>query len=307
MPRILSVEQLNERHAIDGLLSFDAGEGGLSRAILTTPAGDEAHVYLHGAHVNHYQPAGQQPVLFSSVASWFEADKPIRGGVPVCFPWFGPNPTDPDLPAHGFARLIEWQFRKAQPINGGVALTLALTDDDETRDLWDNRFIATMKVELTDALAMTLTVVNTNMDETEGAFSFEAALHTYLHVSDIKAIEVRGLENVSYLDKVDNAKRKNQGGRPVTFTGETDRVYLDTQSTCTFEDAGLGRRIAVEKTGSDTTVVWNPWIDKAARMPDFGDDEWPRMLCIETANAAQNAVTLKPGDTHVMGAVVRVS
>jgi glucose-6-phosphate 1-epimerase len=138
-------------------------------------------------------------------------------------------------------------------------------------------------------------------------FTYEAALHTYFHVSDAREVEVTGLEGVEFIDKVDAGTRKQQGAEPLRFTGETDRVFVQTTAPVTLHDPGMKRRIVVEKTGSLTTVVWNPWIAKSAAMADFGDDEWPGMVCIETANAGENAVTLAPGAVHLMSTLISVA
>ena len=151
-------------------------------------------------------------------------------------------------------------------------------------------------------LSTALTVTNPG----DAPITFEEALHTYLAVGDVRQVSVAGLEGVTYADKVDGAQRKTQAEPFVTIGGETDRLYLDTGSVVTLTDPGFGRRIRVEKTGSRSTVVWNPWVAKSKAMPDFGDDEWPGMICIETANAADNAVTVPPHASHSMTAAISV-
>ena len=131
-------------------------------------------------------------------------------------------------------------------------------------------------------------------------------MHTYFAVSDIHQCSVTGLEDARYDSTVEGVTQKSQGEKPLQFTAETDRLYLNTPATCVIHDPGWQRRIVVAKSGSDSTVVWNPWIAKAKAMPDFGDDEWPGMLCIETVNARSNAVTLAPGQTHAMRATLHV-
>ena len=138
-------------------------------------------------------------------------------------------------------------------------------------------------------------------------FDFEDALHTYFAVSDVRETSTTGLENTGYVDKTDAQQRKTQGPEPIRITAETDRVYENTRKICVVDDPGLKRKITVEKSGSQTTVVWNPWIAKAAAMADFGDEEWPGMLCVETANAGANILTLPPGKTHSTRAVISVS
>ena len=283
----------------DGMAEFETGINGLAKLTLHTRAA-EAEVYLHGAHVTGYQPRGMKPVLWLSGHSWFEDGKPIRGGVPICFPWFGPREGDPQAPAHGFVRLAVWKAESVEQSDDRTSVTLLTTDTPQTRALWDHAFELRQTVALgpDGALIITLACRNTGAK----AFSFTEALHTYLHVDDVRQVAIEGLAGVEYIDKMDAGRRKRQDDEPIRFTGETDRVYLDTDAACTLTDPKAGRRIIVRKEGSRSTVIWNPWTDKSIRMPDFGDNEWPGMVCIETANAADNAVTLEPGAEHRMSA-----
>jgi glucose-6-phosphate 1-epimerase len=296
-----ALQQLQDRYEIPGVLRFEAGPKGLIRAIVATPQAG-AQVYLHGAHVTHYQPRGERPVLFMSARSWFEPGKPIRGGVPIVFPWFGPRAGDPAAPAHGFARLAEWRMESAtQAADGSVTLVLGLEASKATHPAWPHGYELRYRVTVGSTLELVLEVRNSSAQ----AMTFEEALHTYLAVSDVRQVSIVGLAGTQYLDKTDGMRRKTQGPEPIRITGETDRVYLNMRMTCVVDDAKGGRRLAVKKSGSDVTVVWNPWIAKAQAMPDFGDDEWPRMLCIETCNAADHAVTLPPGHRHEMRATIR--
>lgn len=276
------------------------GEGGLPCLKINTDLA-QATIYLQGAHITHFQPRGQKPVLFMSGSSWFAADKPIRGGVPVCFPWFGPRTDGQPGPGHGFARLQPWDVTQLSIAgDGAVDVILRLNPTEFSRSLWPAEFSLEYRIRITHDLRMMLTVANLAGE----AITIQEALHTYLVVGDIHRTSVTGLAGVSYLDKVDGAKRKVQGASPITFTGETDRVYLNTQSTCVIHDPTLGRKITIAKSGSDATVVWNPWIAKSKAMPDFGDEEWPGMLCVETANVADNALTIAPGASHTMESTI---
>ena len=298
---------LNDRWAVEGLLHFESGAGDLPRAVLTTAAGDIAHVYLHGAHISHYQPAGCEPVLFTSKRSQFAPGQPIRGGIPICFPWFGPHPDNGNLPPHGFARILPWAVQSTAPSEDGVPrIEMVLRDDERTRQWWSQPFEATMTVILDHQLTMAMQVSNP-ADRNEQRMHFEQALHTYLAVGDVRQVRIAGLAGATYIDKVDGGQRKREGDAPIRIEGETDRVYLDTESTCIIEDASLERNVLIAKRGSRSTVVWNPWIEKSRRMEDFGDDEWPGMLCIETANAADNAITLEPGGRHEISTAIRIA
>jgi glucose-6-phosphate 1-epimerase len=280
---------------------IDAGRGGLPRVLVETPQA-EAEIYLHGAHVTHFQPRGQKPVLFMSEKSSFEPGKPIRGGVPICFPWFGAREDGRPGPAHGFARLVGWELMGAeQTPNEDIEIHLRLVSNESTRTEWRGDFELNYTVTVGATLSLKLAVRNASDRE----MRIEEALHTYLSVSDVKKVSIEGLAGVTYSDRVGTPHTVTEGSKPIRITAETDRIYRNTQSTCVVDDPGWKRRLIVEKAGSDTTVVWNPWTAKAKAMPDFGDDEWPAMLCIETCNVREFGVTLAPGQSHTMGAVIR--
>jgi glucose-6-phosphate 1-epimerase len=298
-PQVL--EQLQHWYGIPGALRFEAGSGGLTRAVVDTPQ-VEAELYLHGAQVTHYRPRGEQPLLFLSGHSRFERGKAIRGGVPVVFPWFGPRAGDPSAPMHGFARLAEWSLESSrQAADGSVELELTLDSARAAHPSWLHPYELRYRVGIGGALKLSLEVHNAS----DQAVIFVEGLHTYLAVTDVRQVSVNGLGGTLYIDKTDGMARKVQGPAPIRITGETDRIYLNTRATCIVDDPGGGRGLVVDKGGSDATVVWNPWIAKAQAMPDLGDDEWPRMLCVETCNAADHVVTLAPGHRHEVRATIR--
>lgn len=260
-------------------------------------------VALQGAQVIDWTIPGTPPVLFISPKSGFLPGTAIRGGVPLVFPWFGPKPGDPRAAQHGFARVGDWTLESASVEAGGACvMAMTLADDERTRAVWPHAFGTRFVVSAGRQLRLGLEIRNTGASP----YTFEAALHTYLAVSDVRRIRVHGLENTDYLDKVGGAVRKREGAAPITFTGETDRVYLDTTSACTVEDPDWKRRIVVAKSGSRSTVVWNPWIEKARTMGDLGEAAWTGMVCIETANAAVDARTLAPRACHVLEAIIAV-
>jgi len=294
------IESLNERFAVAGVVQFEAGSGGLVRAAIVGHAA-EGHVYLHGAHVTHHRPAGRGPLLFLSERSQFASGKAIRGGVPVIFPWFGARARHPEAPDHGFARTREWAVESVEHANdGSVAVTLAFEDDEATRRTWAHAFKIRQRAVFGTRLEMTLEVEN----RSDQPFHFEEALHTYLRIGDVARASIDGLGGGSYIDKTDDMKRKTLAAGPLRLDGTTDRVFLDTRSTCIVADPVLGRRIVIEKTGSASTVVWNPWHEKAGAMADLGEDQWRSMLCVEAANAADDAVLLASGERHAMRVVI---
>ena len=277
------------------MVRVETGEGGMPRAVLRTAAG-EAHVYLHGAHVAHWQPRGGTPVLFMSAHTRFASDAAIRGGVPVIFPWFGPRAGDAQAPAHGFARRLPWRLER----EGDHDVVLALDADASTRAVWPHEFALRLHVVLEARLTMTLAVTNTD----SVPWTYEEALHTYLAVGDVTTAVVTGLEGAAYLDKTDAMARKRQPDEPLRITGEVDRTFPGHTAACMVEDPVLKRRVRVDKRGSATTVVWNPWIERARALPDLGDEEWKRMVCVETANAGDDAVRLTPGARHELAATL---
>jgi len=288
------LDDLKKEFFVPGL-SFELGNGNLIRAVIDTAIA-KGELFLQGAHVTSWHPVGQRPVLWLSGQSNYEAGKPIRGGVPICFPWFGPNSKDKTQPAHGFARITEWQVAGARSnADGAIELHLKTTIDP---------FLLNFHVEFGRELKMTLRT-QLSSDAASSA-SFEDALHTYFVVSDVRSISISGLEGASYIDKVEQGMLKQASGEAITFAGETDRVYLETQTTCDLTDPALGRVIRVSKTGSASTVVWNPWIDKSKRMADFGDNEWPGMVCIETANVGTSPIELQPGGSHATVCTISV-
>ena len=281
---------------------LEPGAGGLPRARISGARAD-AELYLQGAHLTRWQPHGAAPVLFLSPRAAYAPGKTIRGGVPLVFPWFGAHAINPRAPMHGVARTRPWRLVTSGPgDDGGTVLELALEDDEATRRLWPAAFALRYRVTVGDVLHLALEVVNTS----PAPFTFEAALHTYLAVGDVEAVTVTGLEHATYLDKVDAFARKRHGDGPLRLSGETDRVFLGTRARCTVDDRALGRRLVVDKAGSATTVVWNPWGLRTRDIADLEPDGWRRLLCVETANAADDAVTLGAGERHVMSATIRV-
>jgi glucose-6-phosphate 1-epimerase len=293
----VQVARLDERFGIPGLVRFERGGGGLTRAVARA-GGATAHVYLHGAHVTHWEPPSSLPVLFISSRSAFAPGRAIRGGIPVIFPWFGPNPDDARAPDHGFARNLEWEVESVAAEKDAVAVDLALAPSDATRAAWPHAFLLRYRVRIGAVLELTLSVEN----RSTAPFAFQEALHTYVQVGDVEAATVQGLEETTYIDKAEGMVRKREGREPVRLRGLTDRVYLDTERACSINDPVLGRTVRIDKRGSRTTVLWNPGAEKARGMADISPEAWRSMLCVETANAVDNAVRLPPGERHEMTA-----
>ncbi len=286
------ITDLNSRFGISNQLEFAKHRSGL---IVGTVNGKNStgEFYLLGAHVSGYQPTGQaHPVLFMSSESWFADGKPIRGGVPICFPWFGANKKDPQAPGHGIARITMWHVEKTGIQNDAVQVRLGLTLG-QLKLAYDLSF--------GDTLDMDLSVTNVS----PGEQSCEAALHTYFQLSQASAVKIRGLESIPYIDTLIH-KTVDATGSAIAFTEETDRIYHGAVEKIVIEDPDWGRRLVLRPRHSRSTVVWNPWIAKSQRMPDFGDLEYHHMCCVETANIGPNQMVLAPGETQHLAVSIAV-
>lgn len=292
--------ELNRRLAIADFLAFEELPDGFVVTHVTTPEAT-ASIALQGAHVMRYQPTGQAPLIWLSKLAKLAPGKSIRGGVPVCWPWFGPHRDNAQFPGHGFARTVPWQLLDAALLpDQRVRLEFELVQSEATRAQWPHASTVRNIVTVGPELEVELATTNTGTTP----FELGQALHTYFEIGDIRQATITGLDACDYLDKVGGSARRTQQGA-VNFTGETDRIYLATNGCCEIHDPALGRRILVTSTGSRSTVVWNPWIEKADKMGDFGPDGWTGMVCVETANAAEDVIQLAPGATHRMTAQYR--
>ncbi len=249
-----------------------------------------AEIYLHGAHLTGFQKKGQAPLLFMSQCSRFAPDQPIRGGIPVIFPWFGAREG---LGMHGAVRTRAWELREIAPATDGsvtVRLRFPHPTESETNPPFNLEYVITVNQSLT------LELIATNESAAEPLI-FENCLHTYFSVGDISSVEVRGLKGADYLDNTEKLLRKSETADALRIHSEVDRVYLDTAAPVEIHDSQLNRVILIEKENSVSTVVWNPWVAKAQQMPDFGDEEYRQMLCVESGNVKSNRLTLAPGQS----------
>ena len=283
----LQIDELNRRFGITGVAAVVAGNGGLPKVRVTGRLAS-AEIYLHGAHVTNFKKHDEAPILFLSQCSRFEANQPIRGGVPVIFPWFGAREG---MTMHGFARIKAWEIKEIIPApDGSVSVRLRLPNYPEAGAY--PPFLAEYVVTVNESLTLELEVTNNSTDEN---LEFEECLHTYFAVEDIGATTIAGLKGLSYLDKVTNFAKKTETDEVIRIASEVDRIYLDATGTVDIHDAKLGRVIRVAKKNSTSTVVWNPWIAKSQQMPDFGNEEYQGMVCVESGNVNVNKVTLAPG------------
>ena len=298
----MQVQELTAEFGIAGVLDFIETEHGLVKAAISL-SGTTGELYLQGAQVTAWQPPGDRPVLFTSPNAVFTPGTAIRGGIPIVFPWFGPNRRSPAAPQHGFARTETWHLDAVETAGtGALTLTLSLADDDVRSPFWPAPFRATCTVTFARTLSLRLAVQN----RATNSISFEQALHSYFAVSDVTAVAISGLAGTDYIDKTKAGRRKPQTESIVTIAAETDRVYLDTPSRCVIEDHGWRRNIVLEKVGAASTVVWSPWAEKGAAMADLGNPAWRGMVCVETGNVADNKVRLAADGEHQMSTVISV-
>jgi glucose-6-phosphate 1-epimerase len=286
------LDELNGRAAIAGELTFVQGpEGSIIAEIENRHA--SAKVSLVGAHVYSFIPKGHDPVIWMSPKAAQTIRTMIHGGIPFCFPWFADHPTDKKKPLHGFAHQSVWNVSETESLaDGRTRILFSLKDNNEIRKLWSPSFIAELTVIVGEQLDVSVRIRNTD----NSVMKLTDALHSYFNVGDVSDIVIKGLDGVEYIDKTDNFMRKRQKG-DIVPSSETNRIYLDTQSDCVISDKRLKRDIYVKKTGSRTTVVWNPWL-LCEKIPDMNADSYRTMICVETANTENDSVILQPGGEH---------
>ncbi|MDE1311528.1 D-hexose-6-phosphate mutarotase [Vibrio aestuarianus] len=250
-----------------------------------------AGIALHGGHVVSFTPAGKDDLIWMSDSAIFDGKAALRGGIPVCWPWFGRIAA----PAHGFARTSEWTLVEHKENDHGVIVVLGLEATADTLAIWPYQFQARLYVEIGDALNLTLEVTNTD----EKAWTFSGALHTYLNVGDISQTTTTGMGR-EYIDSLQNAK-VCQGGEQLLLTDTIDRVYTAPEAQIKVADAKLNRTLTVENSGHNSAVLWNPWAAGAQSMADMPDDGYQTMLCVEStlyAPCLSAGKTLQPGESH---------
>lgn len=292
-----TAQQLNRQFGIGGQLSFSEDASGLIVAEIDN-AQATASLCLQGAHLMTWRPKSQAvPVVWLSRDAKLAAGKSIRGGAPVCWPWFGAHAAEASYPGHGYARTVPWRVvESGSEPNGATRLTLRLVESEKTRAQWPYASKLDLTVIVGETLRMELTTENTGATD----FVIGEALHTYLQIGDIGAVRVTGLDGCEYWDKAGGSALRKQSGA-VGFSGETDRVYINTAAECVIEDGKLKRRIHVSKSGSLSTVVWTPWTEKAGKMGDMGQpDGWREMVCVESVNAIENVVKVPAGTRHTL-------
>lgn len=292
----MSIEQLNQNHALrsaNNSLRIITGEGGIP-VIKIQNRYASASISLQGAHLLSWIPEGEEEVIWLSEDAKFSPGKSVRGGIPVCWPWFGAHETNPDYPAHGFARTTNWQILSTEALaDGGTRISFTTQPQPATKAMWPAE--TTVQLQLTIGKKLEMEIITHNNGSKP--ITIGQALHTYFKVGDVSNVLLHGLDDTGYLDKLDGFKLQRQHG-PLNFIEEVDRIYFDTSSECVIEDKTLNRNIVIIKCGSHSTVVWNPWQETANKMGDLGEQGYKKMLCVESSNAAEDVVTIKPGKVH---------
>lgn len=256
----------------------------------------EAKIALQGAHIFHYKRADEEQILWLSEVSDFEYGKAIRGGVPICWPWFGFN-ENKNLPQHGFARVSMWEFIKSDESDEkSSSLIFRLTHGSQTLKMWRYKFELELHVTISDKLTMELKTTNLDCE----SFVLTQALHTYFKVSHISHALIKGLDKKPYLDALTWKNEIQEGD--ITFDQEVDRVYQEVTDEIILKDEN--REIHIKNSGSSSTVVWNPWIEKTLRMSAMNENAYEHMICIESANAFDDRKVLKPQSSYTLKATI---
>lgn len=271
-------------------------------ALQVTGPGGVAVVSVHGAQVLAWH-RGSGDVLWTASAAEHMPGVPVRGGVPLVFPWFGNHPTNPAFPAHGFARTLLWHVVEPQPTNTGGQIELEARDDASTRAMWPHAFRLRLRVAMSAALRLQLTVENTG----EAGFSFEEALHTYFGVGDVHTASVHGLEGVPCTEHAAAPEAQWAADQPLHFRAETDRIFQGVPDRLELRAPALHRVITLTTGNARSAIVWNPWPAKTARLSQMVADDWQHFCCIESANVRGHAVALAPGASHTMSLTLACS
>jgi glucose-6-phosphate 1-epimerase len=290
----MDIDQLNIEYGIAGQLQFVKGNGGLP-FILINNRSATALISVYAAQVLSFQPAKEcEDLLFLSPKSYYEEGKAIRGGIPVCWPWFGSDPNDLDRPDHGFVRNGLWAILATEATTDlEMRVRLRFQETIQSESYWQQRFTLDLEISVGNTLTLKLITRNTGNQ----VFSITQALHSYLHVGNINQVQILGLEGSHYLDKLDNSVQKHQLGA-VTVLEEVDRIYTGTQNELIIGDSSFNRQIRITSTSNKTTVVWNPGEQSSAKIPDLEPDDYQHFICVEAGNVDTDIVEISPGSEY---------
>lgn len=305
----MTIDELNQQFAIEGHLQVIEGEGGFAFIKIHNDKAD-ALISLYGGQVLSYRKAQQPDVFFLSDRAYYQHGKAIKGGVPICWPWFGNDPQNKGRPAHGFARNSLWQLVATEQLaNGDTFVELQLSPNELSASLWPHEFLLSLKVTVGDELTLQLTTHNNDTQP----FEITQALHSYFALESIDALRISGLENLTYLDKAKSntgAEQKTQQGE-IHIEGEVDRIYLQVPEQITLKNIAPSltaeSAITLQSKNNATAVVWNPWQQLCEQSADLKPDDYQRFVCVETANAASDVISLAAGDSFTLQARISIS
>jgi D-hexose-6-phosphate mutarotase len=296
----MNLNELQKTFALPGHATIAAGRGGLP-TILVDNGAASAEITLLGAHILSFTPKGQRDLLWVSPASPFAPGVAIRGGVPLCWPWFGPHASNPELPLHGFARTADWELRAITADGPGqTCVTLALSDSSASRALWNCRF--TLQLQVT--IGRTLEIALTTRNDDSQPFTISQAIHTYFNISHVDHVTITGYDGVNYVDKVGGGNQPARQTGDINVNREIDAVFQNCPGPSDIVDTGFKRRVTIAKQGSNSAVVWNPWIEKAKKLSGYTPEAYQTMVCVETCNALDDARTIQPGREHCLKAII---
>ena len=298
----MTVEQLNEDFGISGQVKVAEGKGGFPVVEISNENAN-AKISVYAAQVLSFKPVGEtEDMMFVSEKAYYETGKATKGGIPICWPWFGPDPEGLGRASHGFVRDRLWTLLSVEAVSAGeTKVRLGVTASEETEEIWPESFELVIEIVVGAELTVTLITENTG----DRAFSITQAFHAYFTIGDVNKVRVLGLEGASYLDKVDGGAQKTQDGG-LTVSGEVDRVYTGVGPELVIDDAALGRRIRISTAGSHTAIVWNPWKEISLKMADLSEQSYQHFICVEAANAADEVIEVLPGAEYRMQAVYTV-
>ena len=262
----------------------------------------EAKLALHGAHLISWTPEGEKPVIYTSPAAVFQNGKAIRGGIPLCWPWFNAHPTDPEKPSHGVARTNVWQLDSIKETEEKVSLIFSLPDSKSLQELVGHPFKLILKLDIGKELRVHMMTENTGPEP----IWIGGAIHSYFSVSNAHEVSLEGLDSIEFIDTTGEETIQTQNGA-VTISGEVDSIYVETSDTVVLKDPKWNRQINIGKSGSATTVIWNPGPENAQKLSDLPDDGYLDFVCVEAANARRDIYSLDPGQLHCLVQTVSVS
>ncbi|MGD9653817.1 MAG: D-hexose-6-phosphate mutarotase [Sulfuricurvum sp.] len=298
----MNIEELNSLYSHTGYVTFKEGPEGFPIAHITTPYAT-AIITLYGAQLLSYTFAiDTNDLLFLSEKAIFKEGTPIRGGVPICWPWFGPDPQNQGRSDHGLARTRMWNVVSSDLLhNRECRLVLELNDTPETYALWPHRFRLTLTLTVGETLTMELTTHNLG----DTAMELTQALHTYFKLGDITHTTITGLERFAYNDKTDGGAEK-KADNPIRIHAETDRIYPFDGGDIVINDESFARNIRIKCENSKTVVVWNPWIRVCKLKADLTPEDYTKTVCIETANAGSEIITVQPKESYTLKALYSI-